>query len=81
MVMLSALKFVRVTGLGLVGAVCAVTAQPPHAEHTVTSRVVNHATALGRSSRLGLVEAGHSESLVAASRWPYALPLCLALPS
>ena len=78
MVMLSALKFVRVTGLGLVGAVCAVTAWPPHAEHTGTSYVVNRATVLGRSSRLGLVEAGRSESL--APR-PAALPSTAVLGS
>ena len=69
--MLCVLKFVRVTGLGLVGAGCAVTAWPPHAAHTVASHAVKHVTVLDRSSRLGLAEAGRSEPL--APR-PAALP-------
>jgi len=61
--------------LGMVGAVHAVTARTLHAAHMATSRVVNRAIVLGRSSRLGLAEASCSEPLARA------LPLCLALPS
>ena len=40
MIVISALKFVRVTCLGLVGAMCAVTARPPDAAHMAVSHVV-----------------------------------------
>ena len=71
MVVLSASKFMRVTGLRLVVVGCVVTVRPPHATHTFASRAVNCATALGRSSRLGLSEADHSEPLAPC---PAALP-------
>ena len=67
MVVLSALKFMRVTCLGLVGAGCAVTARPPHAAHIVASRAVTRATALGRLGRLGLAEAGRPAALPRAA--------------
>ena len=46
-----------------VGAGCAVTVQSSQAVHMAASRVVSHATTLGRSSRLGLAEAILSEPL------------------
>ena len=53
--------------LGLVGTGCAVTTRPSHDVDMAVSRVVCRATAFGRSSRLALAVAGHSEPLATCS--------------